>query len=92
MSYNKVIYNAQVLIDLTEDTVTPSSLLEGVTAHDKSGAPIVGTAPAATYETWRFYLVNGSYIDKLVRIPSRSETWTVSVSDASNVNMSVELG
>lgn len=40
---NKIIYGGKTLIDLTADTVTPETLAEGVTAHDKSGAPIVGT-------------------------------------------------
>ncbi len=30
-------------VDTSNDTVTPETLAEGVTAHDKSGAPIVGT-------------------------------------------------
>lgn len=41
---NKVVYNGATLIDLTGDTVTPSVLMEGYTAHDASGAPIVGSA------------------------------------------------
>lgn len=41
---NKIIFGGNVLIDLTADTVTPSSLAYGVTAHDKSGAPITGTS------------------------------------------------
>jgi len=41
---NKVIYGDQTLIDLTSDTVTPSDLMAGVTAHDASGEIIVGTA------------------------------------------------
>lgn len=40
---NKVIYNGQVLIDLTSDTITPEKLAAGVTAHDKTGAPITGS-------------------------------------------------
>lgn len=40
---NKVIYDGEVLIDLTGDTVIASSLLSGLTAHDKSGAKITGT-------------------------------------------------
>ena len=40
---NKVIYGNRTLIDLTGDTVEPSKVLSGVTAHDKSGAPITGT-------------------------------------------------
>lgn len=34
----------EVLVDLTSDTVTPEALAQGYTAHDASGAPIVGTA------------------------------------------------
>ena len=43
MSVNKVVYDGDTLIDLTNDTVTPETLSKGVTAHDKSGASIVGT-------------------------------------------------
>lgn len=41
---NKVVLGTETLIDLTADTVTPSSLIQGYTAHDASGAAIVGTA------------------------------------------------
>lgn len=41
---NKVVFGDQTLLDLTSDTVTPSVLMEGYTAHDKSGALIIGTA------------------------------------------------
>ncbi len=40
---SKVIFNGNVLIDLTADTITASDLAKGKTAHDKSGAPITGT-------------------------------------------------
>ena len=40
---NKVVYGTDTLIDLTADTVTPSTLMQGYTAHDKSGALITGT-------------------------------------------------
>ena len=43
-TYNsKVIFNGEVLMDLTGDTVTAASLLKGITAHGKDGAPITGT-------------------------------------------------
>lgn len=42
---NKVIYNGEVLIDLTADTVTAENLLKDVTAHDKSGSAIIGACP-----------------------------------------------
>ena len=43
-SYNsKVIFNGEVLIDLTGDTVVADKLLKGITAHGKDGAPVTGT-------------------------------------------------
>mgnify|MGYP000475270344 FL=1 len=41
---NKVIIGAEVKLDLTGDDVTPDKLAKGIKAHDKSGAPIVGTS------------------------------------------------
>lgn len=43
MAINKVIYGSTILIDLTADTVTPDKILADFTAHDQSGATIVGT-------------------------------------------------
>lgn len=40
---NKVIIGTEVKLDLTNDDVTPEKLAKGIKAHDKSGAPIVGT-------------------------------------------------
>lgn len=44
MAKNKIIYNGNTLIDLTGDTVTADKLLQGYTAHDRSGVQITGTA------------------------------------------------
>lgn len=44
MAINKVVYGNDTLIDLTNDTVEASNLLEGETAHDRSGTPVTGTA------------------------------------------------
>lgn len=44
MGINKVQYGNTVLIDLTSDTVTAEMLMQGYTAHDRSGALITGTA------------------------------------------------
>lgn len=41
---NKVVFGNNTLIDLTNDSVEPSNLLEGETAHDRSGTPVTGTA------------------------------------------------
>lgn len=43
MAVNKIVINNEVQIDLTADTVTPSTLASGITAHDKTGAIITGT-------------------------------------------------
>ena len=44
MAYNKFKNKAGViLLDLTDDTVSSETLLEGVIAHDRSGVSIVGT-------------------------------------------------
>ena len=40
---NKVILGTEVKIDLTGDDITAADLKTGIKAHDKSGAPIVGT-------------------------------------------------
>ena len=49
MAVNKVVINGTdgetVLIDLTEDTVTPETLLSGVKAHGKDGNVVEGTIP-----------------------------------------------
>lgn len=45
---SKIIFNGDVLIDLTADTITAADLASGKTAHDKSGAPITGTS---TYDS-----------------------------------------
>lgn len=45
---NKVIYGGEVVIDLTSDTATASSVLAGKTFHDASGAPATGTC---TYDS-----------------------------------------
>lgn len=60
MAVNKVIYGTTVLVDLTEDTVTADTLMQGYTAHDKSGALITGTAnttEGSVYQDADGYLV-----------------------------------
>lgn len=43
MAVNKIVIDNEVKIDLTADTVSPSTLALGITAHDKSGNIITGT-------------------------------------------------
>lgn len=41
---NKFILGGEVKFDLTQDDITADKLAKGIKAHDKSGAPIVGTS------------------------------------------------
>lgn len=44
MNYNVIkTKDGEVLLDLREDSVSPDNLLEGFTAHDRTGAAIEGT-------------------------------------------------
>lgn len=40
---NKLVWFGETKFDTSADTITADKLLEGFTAHDKSGAPITGT-------------------------------------------------
>ena len=40
---NKLVWFDETKFDTSADTITADKLLEGFTAHDKSGAPITGT-------------------------------------------------
>ena len=40
---SKITYNGEVLIDISNDSVTPQTLAKGVTAHDSNGEQIIGT-------------------------------------------------
>ena len=51
MAVNKVVYNNNTLIDLTNDTVTTNDLVEGVIAHDKTGTQINGALVVRTVYT-----------------------------------------
>ena len=42
MAVNKVVYGTTVLVDLTQDTVTPEKLLLGTLAHAADGEAISG--------------------------------------------------
>lgn len=69
MAVNKVkLSNGETLIDISDDTVTIETLAEGVTAHDKAGAKITGTAKVGTAENWTFTLEDGSTVTKAVYV------------------------
>lgn len=47
MGRSKIVYAGDTLLDLTEDTVTPETLLKGKTAHNAAGELITGTMIAS---------------------------------------------
>ena len=63
MAVNKIEYAGKVLLDLTEDTVAEDQLLEGATAHDKTGKIITGSMP------------NNDAVNK--SISEKSESYTI---------------
>ena len=60
MAISKVNYGSNVLMDLTGDTVDAEHLAEGYTAHDKTGAPIIGTMVSGSGASGEEYSVRWS--------------------------------
>lgn len=56
MAVNKVEVNGETKLDLTQDTVTPQTLLSGVTAHNAAGEEITGSGDFATKNEARGYV------------------------------------
>ena len=76
---NKVVYYGQTLIDLSSDTVTAETLLEGYTAHRADGALITGTyvpsgGSAITVITTQD--PNGGEIKEIVAVDISNDTVT----------------
>lgn len=91
---NKVVYNGVTLIDLTADTVTASTLMQGYTAHDKSGALITGTADiteGSVYQDQDGYLVvDDSESSAPQGNLSITQNGTYDVADYAGASVSVE--
>ena len=69
MGYNKFINRETdgtltVLLDLSGDTVSPDTLAEGITAHNKHGDAIIGTFKTISNSCTEHYTVNASAIVK----------------------------
>lgn len=62
MAVNKVEINGAIVLDLTQDTVSPTNLLKGMTAHNASGEIITGTQsalPTTTFKVGNFTMSEG---------------------------------
>lgn len=62
MATNKVEFNNKTLIDLTQDTVTPNTLLAGATAHSANGEQINGAVVVSEITLLDVYPVGSIYI------------------------------
>lgn len=69
---NQVIINGETVLDLTSDTVTSAKLVEGATAHNRSGASITGTLiDTGNYEyVWAKYTYGDVYEETKTRLGS----------------------
>lgn len=91
MAVNKVVMNTangeETLIDLTGDTVTADTLAEGVTAHDASGARIVGTFPASEIQA-QLDILNADIVEIKTYYATKQE---VSIDYVTKLSMSTVL-
>ena len=69
-SVNKVVYGDRTLIDLSDISVTPETLLKGVTAYDASGTLITGTYETDTSMIETIYPIGAIYISTAGTNPS----------------------
>ena len=69
-SVNQVIVNGETILDLTADSVTPAKLVEGATAHNRSGASITGTLIDTGNEdyVWAKYTYGDIYEETKTRL------------------------
>jgi hypothetical protein len=63
---NKLIKDGVTKFDLSGDTVTPETLAEGVTAHDKSGKSIVGSLRITTWSALQLKVRNNDMSDVFI--------------------------
>lgn len=84
MAINKVVYGTNTLVDLTSDTVTSARLLNGYTAHDKSGTSVTGSM---TNQGTKSYTI--SDVDDVITIPEgyHSGSGTVQISATEKANL-----
>ena len=69
---NQVVVNGETILDLTSDTVTEKDLVEGATAHNRSGASITGTLINTGNEdyVWAKYTYGDVYEETKTRLGS----------------------
>lgn len=77
MAVNKVEVNGEIVLDLSQDSVTPEQLAQGATAHNAAGEQVTGTYTAPVTS------VNGQTGDVEVKVSTVSVTLLASGWDTS---------
>ena len=76
MAVNKVEINGEVKLDLTQDTVSADTLLQGVTAHDAAGNPVVGEVVITPVSTVVVTLKPTSISGQIMTLDNAAFDWT----------------
>lgn len=98
---NKITFGGQTLIDLTLDTLKASDLHIGLTAHDASGAPIVGTydfasatsgtATSADIPYGKSLWVNGQLVEGEFSVPTFADGTDEEIATALQMHYAGEI-
>lgn len=93
---SKCSYYGKVLLDLTGDTVTTSTLKKGATAHDATGTKITGTltVPATQTKTMDLDMASGDQVVKpdSGKVLSQVTVKKPSTFTAENIKKDVNIG
>lgn len=93
---SKCSYYGKVLLDLTGDTVTESTLKKGATAHDATGTKIIGTLtiPESQTKTMDLNMVSGDQVVKpdSGKVLSQVTVKKPSTFTAENIKKDVNIG
>lgn len=93
MAINKVVFGNNTLIDLTSDTIGADKLLKGFTAHDASGASIVGTYEGGSVDGYTINLFASSselYGQSIVVSYEGQRVTTIQFSNAGTASIVVQ--
>ena len=92
MATNKVIYQGNVLMDVTDSTVTPETLGEGVIAYAANGERIVGTGAGSGVSSWNDLKDKPFGYEEVVFLPETELVFTNNMAMFTPVGVFSEVG